>query len=342
MGAIIKFALSRSAECEALGKGSTARSYMTVVNSLLAFVKRNDLTFAELTPELLKRFERHLFSENLEYNTVSVYMRMLRALCNLAPRTRSAISVSELFKDVFTGSVASHKRSVSLEIIQQVIDADLSKQRSELVFARDMFVLSYYLCGIPFVDLAHLRKNDLQNGYINYCRHKTGNAVMVAVEPCALILIRHYADQCRESIYLLPVLKDAATVHFRDYQSALRVYNKRLTRLSLLLHLDEKLTSYTPRHTWSTEAHHSGVSIGLIRQVLGHSTEAMTRRYLSDFGKEALLDATRLMISQVSKPEEKRSEMTYSEKLLREEGFLKRWMHALKTWWVKEGKVCKV
>lgn len=338
MGVIIEFALSRSAECETLGKGSTARAYMTVVNSLLAFVGRDDLTFAELTPELLKRFERHLFSENLEYNTVSVYMRMLRALCNLAPRNRSAIPVSELFKDVFTGSVSSRKRSVSLGIIQQMMDADLGGQRPEMLFARDMFVLSYYLCGIPFVDLAHLRKNDLQNGCISYCRRKTGNAVMVVVEPCALAVIQRYAVECCESSYLLPILKDAATDDFQHYQSALRVYNKRLNRLSLLLHLEEKVTSYTPRHTWSTEAHHSGVNIGLIRQVLGHSTEAMTRRYLSDFGKEALQDVTRLMISQVEDLEGKRKQRTRTRKPLQKRGLLRKWIHTFKVWWEHDRK----
>lgn len=338
MGVIIEFAHSRSAECETLGKGSAARAYMTVVNSLLAFVGRDDLTFAELTPELLKRFERHLFSENLEYNTVSVYMRMLRALCNLAPRSRSSISVSELFKDVFTGSVSSHKRSVSLSIIQAMIHADLGGQRSEMAFARDMFILSYYLCGIPFVDLAHLRKNDLQNGCVSYCRQKTGNAVIVAVEPCALAIIRHYEPECRDSSYLLPILKNASADDFQHYQSALRVYNKRLTRISTLLHLEEKVTSYTPRHTWSTEAHHRGVNIGLIRQVLGHSTEAMTRRYLSDFDREALQGATRLMISQVQVQEEEgvRKERTRTGKQLPDKGILQKWVHTLKAWWENE------
>lgn len=333
MSVIIEFALSRSNECEKAGKGSAARAYMTVVNSLISFVGRNDLTFDELTPELLKRFEQHLFSENLEYNTVSVYMRMLRALCNRAPRSRTAISVSELFKDVFTGSVSSRSRSVSLGIIRKMAEADLDTQRTELAFARDMFVLSFYLCGIPFVDLAHLRKNDLQDGRISYCRRKTGNSVMVVVEPCALNIIRRYAPDCHYSSYLLPILKDTSMNDFQHYQSALRVYNKRLDRLSTLLQLDEKVTSYTPRHTWSTLAHHSGVNIGLIRQVLGHSSEAMTRRYLSDFGAGALQEATRMMIAQLQYVGREQSENEYSGKKLQRKSLLREWAYSLKSWW---------
>lgn len=37
-----------------------------------------------------------------------------------------------------------------------------------LDFARDMFMFSFYTRGMSFVDMAYLKKTDLQNGILTY------------------------------------------------------------------------------------------------------------------------------------------------------------------------------
>jgi len=39
---------------------------------------------------------------------------------------------------------------------------------SSLAFACDIFLLSFFLRGIPFVDLTYLRKSDVKMGVLRY------------------------------------------------------------------------------------------------------------------------------------------------------------------------------
>lgn len=54
-------------------------------------------------------------------------------------------------------------------------------------FARDMFMLSFYLRGISLIDLAHLRKTDISQGTLIYTRSKTGQQMQVLIEPIHVI-----------------------------------------------------------------------------------------------------------------------------------------------------------
>jgi len=166
------------------GHHSTARSYSCSLKRLIAFAGKSDLTFTELTPELLKRFEQQLFTENCSRNTVSSYMRMLRSICNQARSQGTEEIPHGLFDHVFTGTDPSEKRAVAPGVIRSLSEADLSAH-PRLEVCRDLFLLSFYLRGIPFVDLIHLRKRDITHGTLRYRRSKTDRLLTVKVEPCA-------------------------------------------------------------------------------------------------------------------------------------------------------------
>lgn len=62
----------------------------------------------------------------------------------------------------------------------------------------------FLLRGMPFIDLAHLRKRDMQDGRITYSRHKTDKPITVRIPREALALIAKYADRHSASPYLSP------------------------------------------------------------------------------------------------------------------------------------------
>ena len=70
---------------------------------------------------------------------------------------------------------------------------NLEKQPN-LRFSRDLFLLSFYLRGIPFVDLVHLRKTDMRYNTIHYHRHKTRQQLSVYIEPYAADILHRYTD----------------------------------------------------------------------------------------------------------------------------------------------------
>lgn len=282
------------------GRHSTARSYRSAVRKLCAFLGTNDLPFSEITEPMLKRFEDHLFSVGRKDNTVSLYFRMLRSVCNRAEERGLYTFPKGLFNNVFTGTDTSEKRAVLPSIIRKVRDADLSNQPA-LEMSRDLFLLSFYLRGMPFVDLVHLRPSDFKNGIIRYRRSKTGRPLVVSVEEVAEEIFHKYIPHAHGSPYLLPVLTEEGKTGYRQYQSALRLYNIHLGKLSHLLGLKVPLTSYVARHSWATAAYHDGIPVSVISESLGHSSEKVTYNYLESFDYQSLGKANRQVLSLVNK-----------------------------------------
>lgn len=285
-------------EMRQCGQFSVARTCISVLRSLMTVVGDRILTFQNLTPALLKTYEHHLLGYERSRNTVSLYMRTLHNLCNRASHEGMMHTPGNLFDGVFTGMDPVQHRAVAPEVIRKVGSVELAGRNVRLTFARDMFMLSFYLQGIPFIDLAHLRKCDLKGELITYRRRKTGKLARLVVEPCALQIIYRYASQADKTVYLLPIIRvqGNAEDERRRYESALRLYNKHLNKIAVLLGLDMPLTSYVARHSWATIAHDIGVDIADISAALCHSSEKMTHNYLQSFSTDRQANVNRRVL----------------------------------------------
>ena len=154
-----------------------------------------------------------------------------------------------------------------------------------------MFLLSFYLQGIPFVDLAYLRKSNVNGNILIYRRQKTGQQLYITIEKCAAKIIKRYACRCKDSAYLLPILTATGETGYRQYKSALRLYNKHLHRISDLIKITPQLTSYVARHTWASLAKQKNIPLNVISDGLGHDSEKTTLIYLSTLDTSAVDDA---------------------------------------------------
>ena len=289
-------------EMRQCGQYSAAKTCLTVLRGLLHAAGEGNLAFSALTPELLKRYEYSLASNNCEPNTISLYMRTLQTICRKAEEEGITVIPEGLFSKVFTGYTSPARRSIPVEVMRLLRDAELNEKSRRYAFARDMFLLSFYLRGIPFIDLAYLRKCDLKEGILTYRRRKTGKQACVQVEPCAMEIIRRYAVKDGVSGYLLPIIRQTGEreQERKQYDSALRLYNKHLKVLAEVLGLNVKLTSYVARHTWATTAHDIGVDIADISEALCHSSEKMTKNYIRSFTPDRLAGVNRTVIACIS------------------------------------------
>lgn len=169
------------------------------------------------------------------------------------------------------------------------------------------FMLMFMLRGMPFIDLAHLRKQNLQGRRIVYRRHKTGKLMVVDVPPDAFRLLQKYRNRA-ESEYLFPILNEASPgkERYHLYQDTLRRFNRELARLMKKLLPGVSVSSYTARHTWATLAYHSGTPLGLISQSLGHSSILVTMSYLKPFDAEVIDKVNRQVIALVKGSKKKK------------------------------------
>ena len=283
-------------DCNRLG---TARNYRLALNSLSAYLDGRELCFPELTSQFVEQYNDHLLRKGLVRNSLSFHMRILRAVYNKAVR-RGYADQSFPFRDVYTGIDKTRKRAVSENVILRLIQLDVAGN-APLAFARDMFLFSFYMRGMAYVDMAYLRKSDIQDGIIRYARHKTGQQLAVRVEPCIRTIIERYADAADSSPYVFPILKgEDSTACYRQYHTALRLYNLRLRQLSELLGLDYTISSYTSRHSWATTARNQNVPLSVISAGMGHSSERTTQIYLTSLENSLIDSANRGILERLN------------------------------------------
>jgi site-specific recombinase XerD len=259
----------------------TASICITAKTSFERFLGGQDILLDKIDNDLMQKYETYLKNTGVMKNTVSCYMRALRSVYNQSVK-RGLTSQKNPFANIFTRIDKTVKRAVNEDVIVQLKNSNLSSHK-ELALARDLFMFSFYMRGISFIDMANLRKSNLKNGYIVYSRSKTRQMLTVKLETCMQEIISRYELQTVDD-YLLPVY----TAQNRDNTSQLRNHNKRLKRISDLLKLEKPLSSYVSRHTWATLALHKGIPIEVISESMGHENETTTRIYLASLGQSVV------------------------------------------------------
>ena len=273
-------------------KHPAVHTYTSTMNSVTAFSteKASKMTFEEVfTKGWLKEYEVWLRSNRAKWNTVSTYMRTLKAVHNRLVAEKLMPYEPALFDNVYTKVESQTKRSLSNEQMQTLLKTDFERLPEEVRCALAYFLLMFLFRGMPFIDLACLRKQDVKENTISYSRHKTGRQITLRIPEEAAELFKAFRNKNPDSDYLFPILdKDLRDeeAQYADYLDALRKFNRLLKKMAELLLPDVKLSSYTPRHTWATLAFHTGVSIGIISKALGHSSIKVTETYLKPFENE--------------------------------------------------------
>ena len=281
------------------GNFGTAHVYRSSLNAIIAYRGKGDFTFNEVTPEWIKGFEIHLRGRGCSWNTVSTYLRTFRAVYNRAVDCRGAVYVPHLFRSVYTGTRADRKRALDTEDMQKVFTKlpQSSVVTSDMRRTQELFVLMFLLRGLPFVDLAYLRKSDLHDNVITYRRRKTGRPLSVTLTREAMVLLKRYMNRDSSSPYLFSLLesREGTKEAYREYQLALRSFNQQLLLLGQLLGLGDRLSSYTARHTWATTAYYCEIHPGIISEAMGHSSITVTETYLKPFRNKKIDEANQLV-----------------------------------------------
>lgn len=174
-----------------------SRCFRTVKNSLIDYFESESVSINEIHSNMLKSYERFLRSERimkrvnqlgkviqtkekgLSESGLHNHMRDLRTLFNAA---RDHYNNDDLglykikhypFKKYKLGSAPlTKKRNITIEQVKLIRDCNpIPNSRAEL--AKDLFMLSFYLCGSNAVDFYHLQKNNIKHGRIEYNRSKT-------------------------------------------------------------------------------------------------------------------------------------------------------------------------
>ena len=265
-----------AARLRTLGRTRTAETYLSAFNSFMRFTRGADVLLDGISPFLIQQYEAWLKTAGLSLNTISFYMRKLRAVYNLAVE-KGLTEQCHPFRRVFTGRDATPKRAVALTTIRKVKRLDLNDSPA-LDMARDLFLFSLYTRGMSFIDMAYLKHANLQSGFLVYRRHKTGQQLSIKWENCMQALIDKYSDQT--DCYLLPIITGNGDERGQYKRMQYRV-NHYLKVLSEAAGISPALTMYVARHSWASIAQDKHTPLAIISQSLGHDSERTTRIYLA-------------------------------------------------------------
>lgn len=180
-----------------------------------------------------------------------------------------------------------------MSVIKKIKALDLT-QSPTLEFARDMFLMSFYLRGMSFIDMAFLKKTDLRNGYVVYRRRKTGQQLVIEWTREMQLILDKYPEN--KSCYLLPVIRNPGTNERCIYRNVGYKINHNLKIIAERVGVEIPLTLYVARHSWASAAKAKGIPLSVISEGMGHDSETTTQIYLASLDSSVVDKANAIII----------------------------------------------
>lgn len=292
---LFRFMESVTVNLKECGKIRTAETYTATLRSFSRFRRGRDIMLDEITPDIIQAYEAYLRTGGAVPNTTSFYMRILRAVYNRAVESE-AIEQRNPFRHVYTGTERTVKRAIPIAAISRIKNLELPRG-SKMDFARDMFMLSFYLRGMSFVDMAFLRKKDRADNHVTYRRRKTGQRLDIAWTKEMQSIVEKYPPNPTQ--YLLPILTNPLSDERNAYRNRASCINRQLKTIARMTNLKIPLTLYCARHSWASAARTKGIPVSIISEGMGHDSETTTQIYLASLETSVIDRANALIIRSV-------------------------------------------
>ena len=252
----------------------------------------NGIDFRTITPDWLRRFERHLL-ETKNLTTVGIHCRNIRAIINEARRAgivkESQYPFGRGRYEIKVG--VAHKKALTLEQIGQVVRYTDGTETTEKY--RDLWFFIYLCNGINVADLVQLRFRNIIDGEICFIRQKTQRTTAAMREIRAVLtpemqaIIDRWGNPPEPDNFIFPYLNGAEDAMKRKNltKDLTKRINKRMKLIGEAVGIDG-ISTYTARHSFATVLKRSGANIAFISESLGHNDLKTTEHYLASFEKE--------------------------------------------------------
>jgi len=275
-----------------------------LLRTLKKFRNNKDLTFSDINYAFLMKYEEDFLSRGVSENSISVYMRELRSLFNMAIKEGYCKEGDYPFKDYKISKLnnETQKRAISKEEMIKITNYK-TEINSSLFHSKNYFLFSFYNQGINFRDLAQLKWSNILNDRIMYKRAKTGKLFSIKIQPKTQDILDFYqTGNDNADSYIFPILN--TTVH-KTPQSVIdrikkvnKIVNKDLKEIAkeVGIKATHSITHYVARHSWASVQKQNGAANSIIGEGLGHPNEKTTLIYLKPFVNDSLDEANANLI----------------------------------------------
>lgn len=275
------------------GKIGTAVTYECAKNSIIKF--KSKLTFSEITPTLLRKYEKTMLDKQRSTTTVSMYLRSLRAIYNAQNIDKTLYPFGRA-KDKYTIPTAKNiKKALTLNEVAKIYNYEPSTDTEAM--ARDYWIFLYLCNGMNVKDLCLLKQKNLNKDFLIYERAKTSSTnkekkqIRIALKPESKAIIHKWGiNSSDKEAFIFPYLNNEMTplIQRKVYQQLTKTINKYIQRITKKLDIPHHVTTYSARHSFATVLKRSGANITLISDLLGHSDVKVTQNYLDSFENDQI------------------------------------------------------
>jgi integrase len=296
---------NRIADLNNQGKVGSVVWLTSAKNSFWKFANQKDLKFSQLTPDFLRKYQRHLIDDGCEFTTVAINARALRSICNIAKSDGIINEAQYPFEVKKNGKFkipegVGTKRALTEAQLYKVFEYELMP--TDEIY-RDLWVFSFYAAGMNIGDMLRLKWKQIIDNGIEFYRQKTRDSdnkkikIRVIITPEMQKIMDDWGniDQRPES-YIFPYLKPNLTAMQERMiiQNKIHCINKRMKRIGRALGYGD-VTTYWSRHSWASISRRKGVPTFAISKGLGHKNLATTMVYLDSLPDDELQANAELM-----------------------------------------------
>jgi len=266
----------------------------TKLRKFKGFLSDKDISFNEITFDLLRKYKKSLEDEGLK--SATRYLSIVRQVYNYSIENDDYVPKknpfkSSLFKKKITSSTIN--RNLTLEQTQQIIKIEQPTNKWKITYktmALDFWKFCFYMRGINFVEMALMKPKDVKTDYFTFTRTKLKTRVntkqTIKIFPEAREIINKYQDPTQE--YLFPLLengfnKEANIRSYKTYSNKTSTINANLRRVGKELDIDFNLTTMSARYTFINLAKLQEVPFLYLQELIGHKNNTTTDIYLDVF-----------------------------------------------------------
>lgn len=311
------FAVERTQQIYDAGGIGNWKRYNGFINKLADFMtiklKRNELLFADITIELVTRFDNHLRTlhnarsikeadKKLHPNTIKKILDIFKTLMKKGVELGYITPGQNPFLSFKYSGVMTEKDKLDVDEIQAIEALEL-EEGSLGWNSRNCFLFSFYCAGIRVGDLLQLRWANVKGGRLKYQMGKNHKIRDLKLVPQAESILELYRTESNKPDgYIFPFMdirkpyakaatqadkdilpSDIKKKLLEDVSSKTALINKTLKRLAVMAGISKKVSMHISRHSFASIAMQKGVESNKVKSLLGHSRLQTTETYMGNF-----------------------------------------------------------
>lgn len=276
---------------------STSKNYELALKCLLRFHGKPILKFEEVTVSWLEQFEKHCVEvENKSLTTVSIYVRTLRTVFNDAKADKTI--KEELYpfgkRKYQIPAPKNTKKALSPTQLKVLFEAE--PQTPEQEKAKSFWFFSYLSNGMNFKDILNLKYKNIDGDKLSFVRAKTSTTnrsskpITIYLNEYTKGVIEKYGNNDRSpDDYVFPFLNSnmSSEQQYKVVKNFVSMVNQNFLKYAKSNGIEEKISSYWARHSFTTMAVRNGASMEMVGEAVGHTNTKTTMNYFKGFDDEA-------------------------------------------------------